>query len=484
MKLPEAFALRMKAMLGDEYEAFVAAYDRPNTPALRQNSMKMTDRDSSDEPLLSCVEDRVPWADNGYYYDADAEHRPGKHPYHEAGAYYIQEASAMIPASLCPPTPGDKVLDLCAAPGGKTTQLAAALSGQGLLVANEIHPQRASILSQNVERMGITNAVVTCHAPQELVEHFSLFFDKIVVDAPCSGEGMFRKEEQALSMWSQDNVDLCAARQKDILESAAKMLAPDGYLTYSTCTFAPEENEGVIFSFLESHPEFEVIEPINPAVRACIEEGIVDRGNPDWVPGCEAYAEQIRRTVRVFPHHTDGEGHFAALLHKSADAPVLSVKVRNKDKKKDHQKQRDKGASSLDKACKLYERFIENVTQERPCGVPCLFGEQLYLCPSEIPVAKEGLRVLRQGLHLGSVVNGDRFEPSHALALALNVAKATKTFAVDISGAQMYLRGNIIPCTDEKGWYLVTLDGFSLGWGKASGSMMKNHYPKGLRKNY
>ncbi|MBQ9780390.1 MAG: RsmB/NOP family class I SAM-dependent RNA methyltransferase [Clostridia bacterium] len=484
MNLPEAFAARMKAMLGDDFEAFLAAYDRPNTPALRLNPMKAPDVSPSDKPLLPCLGAAVPWAAHGFYYDSDANVRPGKHPYHEAGVYYIQEASAMIPASLCPPSPGEKVLDLCAAPGGKSTQLAAALGGRGLLVANEIHPQRASILSQNIERMGIKNAVVTNHAPHELVNHFPAFFDKIVVDAPCSGEGMFRKEEQALTMWSQDNVDLCAARQKEILESAAEMLAPDGYLTYSTCTFAPEENEGVILDFLKSHPEFEVIDPVNPAVLCCIEKGLINRGNPDWVTGGEDYAEQLRKTVRLFPHHADGEGHFAALLHKSSDAPVAVSNSREKGKRKGRDKESGKGQITTDKAFKLFEAFICDVTTEDLDGVPCLFGDQLYLCPHELPAPPKALRILRHGLHLGTVVKGDRFEPSHTLALALDKGKAQKTLSVDLPTAQIYLHGDVLPCGNEKGWHLIVLDGFALGWGKANGGMMKNHYPKGLRKTF
>lgn len=483
MNLPEAFATRMKAMLGDDFEAFWAAYDRPNTPALRLNPMKNVGNADTDKPPLPCIGQPVPWAAHGYYYDPDAELRPGKHPYHEAGAYYIQEASAMIPASLCPPTPGDKVLDLCAAPGGKSTQLAAALSGRGLLVANEIHPQRASILSQNIERMGIPNAVVTNHAPHELVHHFPAFFDKIVVDAPCSGEGMFRKEEQALTMWSQDNVDLCAARQKEILASAAEMLAPDGYLTYSTCTFAPEENEGVILDFLMSHPDFEVIEPMNPKVLNCLERGMIDRGNPDWVDGGNAYADQLRRTVRLFPHHADGEGHFAALLHKSADAPVAAIKSKDKGKSKRQDKDVGKGQMTADKAYTLFEAFMKDLTFEKLDGMPCLFGDQLYLCPHEIPSPPKGLRILRHGLHLGTV-KGNRFEPSHALALSLNMNEVKKTFAVTLPMAHTYLHGDALSCTTEKGWYLVALDGFALGWGKASDGMVKNHYPKGLRKPY
>ncbi len=481
MKLPEAFEARMKAMLGEDFDAFLRSYDRPSTPSLRLNPLKKNNICPSDIAGMPCIGNRVPWVENGYYYDPESEIRPGKHPYHEAGAYYIQEASAMLPASLLPPSEGDKVLDLCAAPGGKSTQLAAALNGEGLIVSNEIHPQRASILSQNVERMGIRNAVVTCHAPNELVQHFPCFFDKIVVDAPCSGEGMFRKEEQALTMWSQANVDLCAERQKEILESAAEMLKPDGYLTYSTCTFAPEENEGVILHFLKNHPEFEVVEPKNKAVLDCIEKGLIDRGNPDWVNSGE-YAEQIRKTLRIFPHHANGEGHFAALLHKSADAPSAGVKERHEGKKKKRERDGGKGQLNPENTYKLFGQFIKDVTDEKIDGVPCLFGEQLYLCPNDLPAPRDGLRTLRHGLHLGTVVGGNRFEPSHALALALDAERLKKSFPLDLDSALSYLRGNVIPCGDEKGWHVVTHDFFPLGWGKASGGMMKNHYPKGLRK--
>ncbi len=481
MKLPEAFEKRMKAMLGDEFEAFIDSYDRETTPSLRLNTQKNKNISPALLPLLTCIGEKVTWAENGYYYQPTDDMRPGKHPYHEAGAYYIQEASAMLPASLFPPIEGDRILDLCAAPGGKTSQLATSLNGTGLLVSNEIHPQRAAILSQNIERMGIRNAVVTNHAPNELVPFFPCFFDKIVVDAPCSGEGMFRKEEQALTMWSQENVDLCAKRQRDILESAAQMLKPDGYLTYSTCTFAPEENEGVILHFISTHPEFEVVDPKNPMVLDCIEKGLIDRGEPDWVDGGE-YAEQIKRTLRIFPHHANGEGHFAALLHKSEGAPTVSIKERKNDKKKQKERNSGRRQTTPESAYNLFSEFINDVTDETIDGVPCLFGEQLYLCPKEFPSPHSGLRTLRHGLHLGTVVNGNRFEPSHALALALDITRLKKSFPVDLDSSWSYLRGNVLPCGNENGWHVITLGSFPLGWGKASGAMMKNHYPKGLRK--
>ena len=480
MNLPLDFEKRMQRMLGDDYPAFLAAYDRPNTPALRVNPMKAAEADEA--ALLPCMGTTVPWARYGYYYDPNSDLRPGKHPYHDAGVYYIQEASAMIPASLCPPAEGERVLDLCAAPGGKSTQLAGYLKGTGLLVANEINPSRAAILSQNIERLGISNAVVTNHAPAELATRFPCFFDKIVVDAPCSGEGMFRKEEQALTMWSQYNVDMCAERQLEILHCAADMLKPDGYLTYSTCTFAPEENEGVLLEFLRHHQEFEVVAPQNPDVLACLEKGLLDRGNPQWVEAPMPYAEQLKNCVRLFPHHADGEGHFAALLHKSPHASAETQDFSKSNKKDKGKGKKTDDTSALNTAMSLFDAFAKDVLKARPEGKPCLFGEQLYLIPGTFDASCEGLRILRCGLHLGTVKN-KRFDPSHALALALSSEDVVKVMDISADSPQMaaYLHGDTIPC-DVIGWHLMLVDCFSIGWGKASGGMMKNHYPKGLRK--
>jgi len=233
LTLPRRFTERMKAMLGEGFPAFCASYGKPPHPSLRVNTLKLTAEEL--QSIAPFAEKAVPWQENGFYYSADGDIRPGKHPLHEAGAYYIQEASAMLPGSLCPPKPGERVLDLCAAPGGKATQLAAALDSEGLLVANEIHPGRAAILSRNLERMGVRNCVVTNATPAELSAKFPAFFDKIVVDAPCSGEGMFRKEADAVTMWSPENVALCATRQAEILEEAAKMLAAAVQETLNLC---------------------------------------------------------------------------------------------------------------------------------------------------------------------------------------------------------------------------------------------------------
>lgn len=495
LTLPILFAERMRAMLGEDFGAFCEAYRKPPHPALRVNTLKLSP--DALRAVLPCLGEAVPWQRTGFYYPAEGEIRPGKHPLHEAGAYYVQEASAMLPASLCPPLPGERVLDLCAAPGGKATQLAAALGHEGLLVANEIHPTRAGVLSQNLERMGVRNAVVTNASPADLAARFPAFFDRIVVDAPCSGEGMFRKEADAVTMWSPENVALCSARQGDILDEAVKMLRPGGYLVYSTCTFAPAENEGVVLAFLQRHPTFEVLASDASAITESRKAGLLDGGHPEWVEGYDQYPapllEQVKNAYRVFPHRCDGEGHFAVLLRKGEDYEALPpVKTESKKNRKS-EKSSGKGKSSSEAAAfALFEDFAREVLGGVPAWVsqtiPCLFGDKLYLlpallCPEGNPLALlNGLRVLRAGLCVGTVRGADkghgRFEPDHALALAAGVN--ARAFPVDDGGAAAYLRGETLPCP-LRGWYAVTFCGLPLGWGKASDGVMKNHYPKGLR---
>ena len=284
--LPEQFLNRMKNQLGEEYPQYLESLERPRAVALRWNPLK------GDKPDLPFVGEQVPWEPMGYYYDPES--RPGLHPYHESGVYYLQEASAMSAVVLLDPQPGEKICDLCAAPGGKSTQIAGRLMGEGLLVCNEIHPARAKILSRNIERMGVANALVLNENPQRLAEKYPGFFDRVLVDAPCSGEGMFRKEEAAVTDWSQETVEMCARRQQEILRSAAMLLRPGGRLVYSTCTFAPEENEETVAAFLEEHPEF------------CRE----DVAAP-WFTPVDTGA------FRLWPHKLLGEGHFVAVLRKT-----------------------------------------------------------------------------------------------------------------------------------------------------------------------
>lgn len=512
---PEAFLERMGRRLGCEYEEFLKALEGEPFWALRLNSLKVgaqgktaaeafgpgrkaRDLPEGTEGFLTRLMP-VPWAENGYYYEAGQQ--PGKHPYHEAGLYYIQEPSAMAPAELLGVIPGDRVLDLCAAPGGKSTQLAAKLQGKGFLLSNEIHPARAKILSENVERMGIRNACVTNETPERLSVLFLGFFDKILVDAPCSGEGMFRKNEAACEEWSPENVTLCAARQDGILDCAAKMLRPGGRLVYSTCTFSAEENEGSVERFLSRHPDFKPVplETENTGLQGC--------------------AGELTGTVRLMPHKVRGEGHFAAVLEREGGIPEESEEGADfADPSENGLKRAVDGVMSA-AICRevkgLSEKelgdYLSFCRENLRCDVRCgrgmghnydmetggnlfqeggpgntryiRFGDNLYLMPGDMPDLK-GVRALRPGLHLGELKK-NRFEPSHALALALSPGEVIHVcnFSAQDQAVSAYLRGQTFPAEGEKGWYLICVDGFSIGWGKLAGGVMKNHYPRGLRRN-
>lgn len=485
--LPEKFLERMQNMLGEEYPAFLESLSGKRYRALRLNPLKTRIQEGKEK--LPFALSPVPWTKNGFYYEE--EEQPGKHPYHEAGLYYIQEPSAMAPvpclmeerASVAaiperqeehvsaaaiperqeePATPG-RVLDLCAAPGGKSTQIAEYMRGHGMLITNEINPQRAKILSENIERMGISNAIVLNETPESLSKRFIAFFDRILVDAPCSGEGMFRKNDNAGEEWSEENVALCAERQDGILDCAATMLKPGGRLVYSTCTFAPAEDEGSVSRFLETHPDF------------CLE-----------------------KEERLMPHKIKGEGHFLAVLHREG-GQLSSAATAGTEKSLTLKDCRE----FLDFAKEALTIPAEELTEGK---ILLRFGEQLYLAPAETPSLR-GLKVLRPGLHLGTVKK-NRFEPSHALALFLKKEQAVHAvnLAGDGTAVRKYLEGQTLTigegCDVEmahiitrgrmaaeqadvslpKGWCLVCVDGYSLGWGKAAGAVLKNHYPKGLRK--
>lgn len=454
--LPQAFLDRMEQMLGGEYPAFLQSYEKERYQALRVNPLK-ADRNVFEAAAPFTLRP-VAWEPNGFYYGKEAA--PGKHPYHAAGVYYIQEPSAMAPAAYLDAQPGEKILDLCAAPGGKSTQIAAAMRGEGLLISNEIHPARAKILSENIERMGIRNAMVTNESPQSLAKVFEAYFDRIMVDAPCSGEGMFRKNADACDEWSPENVVLCAERQAEILECAASMLRPGGRMVYSTCTFAPEENEGTISQFLAKHPEFEIADVMHyPQMSSG-----VAAWTSDPQPGLE-------RTIRLFPHRVDGEGHYLAVLTKAGSV--------SENYEGYCARGMEKGIPERD--AKEYLDFAKETLRNKPEGNLIRFGEQLYLAPENMPSTK-GLKVLRPGLHLGTMKK-NRFEPSHALALALRSEDVLHSYdmAGDSQDVRMYLNGQTLQADGEKGWYLMTVDGYSIGWGKLAGGMIKNHYPKGLR---
>ena len=428
--LPEAFLARIKTQLNDEFSAFLESLERPRAVALRMNPLK------GEAPRLPFTQDNVPWEPNGYYYDPEA--RPGLHPYHEAGVYYLQEASAMSAVALLDPQPGERVCDLCAAPGGKTTQIAGRMLGQGFLLCNEINPKRAQILSRNVERMGVANALVTNEHPARLAEKYRGFFHRVLIDAPCSGEGMFRKEEAAVTDWSQQTVEMCARRQAEILHSGAALLQPGGRLVYSTCTFAPEENEQTVADFLRKHPEFAL-----EAVDA-----------PWFTPAGEGQ-------FRLWPHKLLGEGHFVAVLRKTGGETW------------------DGKTAPDEKLPKQWTEFAKDLDISLPQGKAVFFGSSLYWASSELPDLR-GIKVLRPGLELGEMKK-DRFEPAHALALYLKSASRTLDLPAASPEIAAYMRGEVIPA-EERGWTLVRVDRYSIGWGKCDGKVLKNHYPKGLRR--
>ena len=437
--LPDAFIRRMRGLLGPEADAFFASYDLPRAVGVRFHK-------GPDRTDLPFVLDPVPWAAHGYYYDPAA--RPGLHPWHDAGVYYLQEPSAMAPAALLDPQPGERVLDLCAAPGGKSTQLARAMEGRGILVCNEISPKRAKILSGNVERLGIANALVLNETPERLAERLPGWFDRVLVDAPCSGEGMFRKEDAAVTDWSEDTVAMCAVRQKAILDEAAGLLRPGGRLVYSTCTFAPEENEGVIAHFLANHPDYRIEAADAPYFAP---------GRPEWADGNPALAD----TFRLWPHLLKGEGHFAAVLRR-IDGETGEIP-----------------AQQTERLPKEFAEFQREYLPDLPEGGALRFGETVYLLPPDTPDLK-GLRVLRAGLELGALRKG-RFAPAHALAMWLDTAGNTLPLRADDPAVLRYLHGETLPC-EASGWTLVQVDGLSLGWGKTTAGILKNHYPKGLRR--
>ena len=452
MHLPEDFKIKMKELLKDEYEDFIKSYKDDRNQGFRINTLKISVKEFQDKSPFTIK--KVPWAKEGFYYGEND--RPGKHPYHEAGLYYIQEPSAMAVGEIIDPMPGERILDLCAAPGGKTTHIAAKMSQEGFLLANEIHPARAKILSQNVERMGIKNAVITNENPERLAQRFPGYFDRILVDAPCSGEGMFRKDPQACEEWSLENVAMCAYRQLDILKHAGSMLRPGGRLVYSTCTFSPEENEGVISKFLNTAPEFEV-------ENVQVYEDF-DKGRADWI---ENAAENIDRTIRIWPHKLQGEGHYIAVLRKTDGSKHESLKYLH---------------TSIDKKLlKDYYRFAEEFLRFTPEGKYILFGDQLYIIPEEM-LSLENLKVVRPGWHLGTIKK-NRFEPSHALGISLNgeQVKYKWNLRADSDEITAYLKGESLEAEGPKGWYLVEVDGYSIGWGKLTDHTLKNHYPKGLR---
>ncbi len=426
MDLPEAFLTRMRSRLGGEFEEFLRSYRGEAVKGLRVNSLKCSAEEFASLAPFP-LEGRVPWEKDGFYL---SEEKPGADVWHFAGLYYLQEPSAMCAAPLLGVRPKERVLDLCAAPGGKTTRLAAEMGGEGILVANEIDPARAKILSSNVERMGIVNCAVVSASPEALKKKFPSCFDKVLVDAPCSGEGMFRKEPNALPEWSEGNVTRCALRQREILDCAAELLSAGGKLVYSTCTFAEEEDEWQIEAFLARHPEFSLIS-----------------------------------SEKLYPHRVRGEGHFAALLEK------------REGERRKFPKSRFRENRAAEGAFAAFAADFFSSPKNRPLAV--LPDGRMYLLPEDAPDLS-GLRCLRLGVEAGEW-DGKRFKPAHALVMAGKKGDFRRFLSLSREEAKRYLRGETVPSPLADGWCAVGAGDFPLGLGKCVDGVVKNHLPKGLR---
>lgn len=454
VNLPKKFENRMKELLKNEYDEFLQGFDEERYGGIRFNSLKVTKEEW--EKISPFDTSAVEWINNGYYYDLAVQ--PAKHPYYYAGLFYIQEPSAMTPANVLPIEEGDRVLDICAAPGGKSTELAAKLNGTGILVSNDISNSRAKALLKNLELFGTKNALILSEAPGKLSERFRGFFDKILVDAPCSGEGMFRKSPAIMKNWEQYGVEYYHKLQLEILDSVIPMLRPGGFLLYSTCTFSPEEDEGSLEYILKNYPDMHVV-PIEPYYSG------FDSAKPEWIGSS---CEEIKNAIRLWPHKLKGEGHFTALLKKDGDS-VHSFT----------------GASGR-KACKLSketEDFLDKIKFDIPRDRIEMREERLYLLPEGLPDIS-GLRVMRSGLLLGEMKK-ERFEPSQALACALKSEEYDNvvSFASTDERVIKYLKCETIETDDEgkDGWVLVCVDSFPLGWAKRSGKVLKNKYLPGWR---
>ncbi|MBH5318183.1 RsmB/NOP family class I SAM-dependent RNA methyltransferase [Paenibacillus sp. GSMTC-2017] len=501
--LPAKFLNKMESLLQDEFESFMASYEAPRVYGLRVNPLKATVEEWSN---ISPMRDRIrsiPWTKDGLYYTE--EDRPGKHPHYHAGLYYIQEPSAMLPVELLDVRPGHRVLDLCAAPGGKSTQIAGKLMGKGVLVTNDNAFERTKALAKNIELAGVRNAVILNEEPSNLAPVFEKWFDRILVDAPCSGEGMFRKDESMAADWEKHSIEKCSVMQRDILTHAAEMLKPGGIIVYSTCTFSPEENEDQIAAFLADQPEF-TVEPVQH------KHGL-GAGRPDWVEeniasklGANA-VQSLEGTVRIWPHKVEGEGHYVAILKRS-DQSIVEIDVDTADVDEEQKypiKKKAKGQRNdrLVRGGKAPEVEVDpaevwSTFKEQHLNMSLndteqtvIFGAKVYIGPKGFP-SLDGLRVVRAGWLAGESIRG-RFHPSQALALGLKPEEAARrvSWRSDEEEVIRYLKGETLFVDRDKlilqsgalpkGYTLICVDGYPLGWGKYADGMLKNELSAGWR---
>lgn len=446
--LPKEFVERMKILLGDEYESYERAINQPHVKAFRVNTEKISLADF--EKINPFGNERIPYVENGYYLEFD---KIGNHPFHHAGMIYVQEPAAMAPAECVDIAPDSYVLDICAAPGGKSTQLKSKLNEHGLLVSNEIIPSRCKILTGNIERLGFKNCVTTCMDSARLATVFPDTFDVIMVDAPCSGEGMFRKEQIAVDEWSQENVNNCAVRQREILENAAKCLKSGGTIIYATCTFSLEENEMTVDNFLKTHPEFEII-PATERVQKNSSDGIK-------FDGCKC--ENIHFARRFYPHKNRGEGQFMAVLRHNGEKITSKYYTQKKNKKIDH----------------VLQNFLDDTLESYNKDDIVFYGDTPVFFSGDIEIKKGNAFMC--GVTIGEIKK-NYVLPHHQLFMAMGCNFKRKIeLAPDGDDIIKYLHGEEINTNISDGWAVVTVCGVSVGGTKVSNGRAKNHYPKGLR---
>ena len=451
IKLPVEYENRMKKLLGDEYEEYVKAFSQTPVRAFRVNTEKISKDDFENINCFSHT--KISYVENGYYFDYD---KIGNHPFHHAGMIYVQEPGAMAPAECIEINPDWTILDMCAAPGGKSSQLRNKLNSDSILVSNEIISSRCKTLTGNIERLGFKNTVTTCMDTSKLAKNFPATFDLIMVDAPCSGEGMFRKDENAIAEWSEENIRKCAVRQKEILENAVKCLKNDGYIIYATCTFSLEENEKTIDSFLQEHPEFELV-PVRKEVEQSTEPGILFNG-------CKT--DKIHYTRRFYPHKSQGEGQFMAVLHNTLPAfenVYTKKKTTNKPVKIDA----------------IVTEFLDSVLEEYDKNSLRIYNSRPVFFSDRFEI-KEGLAFCL-GVTIGEVKK-NYVLPHHQFFMAMG-DKFRRKIELDENSEEIkkYLYGEEFDTDCENGWAVVTVKGCTLGGVKVVSGRAKNHYPKGLR---
>ena len=452
MDLPIEYIKKMKNLLGKDFDSYIKSFEDKNYQGLRANTLKITSNQLKN--LLNFKLEPIPWCDTGFYYE---DERPAKSPYYNAGLFYIQEPSAMSTGAMLPIEKGDKVLDLCAAPGGKSTQIAGKLKNTGVLVTNDISATRCKALLKNIEINGVSNAIVTNETPKNLARKFKGYFNKIIVDAPCSGEGMFRKDKDSIKAWETHKTDFCCSLQREILDYAKDMLDYGGIIAYSTCTFAPEENEQMINEFLTKNKDFKLID--------FDKSSGFENGRTSWL-NSSVIADNIEKTGRLMPYKVKGEGHFLALIKRDGEP-------------KNNQTSKIKPINNKD-ILDMQLFFKENLNIPMYENIE-IHKTSVFSIPNGIDLS--GLRVVRSGFYLGELKT-KRFEPSQAFAMGIKKddVKNTISFNIEDDNLNRYLKGeSFLVNTNKDGWHLICIDKYPIGWGKVQKGRLKNKYLAGWR---